>query len=146
MSLWYGLAVLGLAIILGLAFYAGRLLMQLKAQKEARTAAIAKRNGKLLDSIHIIAKAMLEEQCGYSEGAIRIRVLLDHLQPAKDFSGDFPALFDLYERVKDLPTHEARKKYPKQEIRRQDREREGWEKELAEAIKAESEQLKDLVH
>ncbi|WKE65453.1 DUF2489 domain-containing protein [Gallaecimonas kandeliae] len=140
------LALLGVLVIAGLAFYLGKLLFMVKAQRQKREAAIAERNEKLLSSIHIIARAMLEEQCDFSEGAIRIRNLLDHLHPYKAYGERFPALFDLYKRVKDLPTHEARKELDKKELRRQDREREGWERELSDAIKAEAELLKDLSH
>ncbi len=76
----------GAAIIAGLAFYAGQLLYKVNAQnkliakKQAEheqklAASKATRNAKLADSIHLIARAMNEEQCEFSEGCLRIWVL-----------------------------------------------------------------------
>ncbi|EKE73016.1 DUF2489 domain-containing protein [Gallaecimonas xiamenensis] len=146
MSAWTIAAVIGALIVVALAFYAGKLLFMVKAQRQKEEAFLAEHNQKLEKSIRIIAAAMLEDQCELSEGVIRIRVLMDHLLPYQAYGDRFPALFDLYERVKDLPTHEARQAQDKKERRRQDREREGWERELADAIKAEAAQLKDFRH
>ena len=140
------LIILAALIIAGLAFYAGRLLYLLRQQRQRQAEAIAARNTKLLDSIHIIARAMLEEQCDFSEGAIRICNLLDHLHPHQPYQQTFPTLFTLFERVKDMPTHEARQALSKTERRQQDRQRQGWEQELAGGIRQEAEVLKDLRH
>lgn len=146
MSFWAIAALVGTLVVIGLAFYAGKLLFMLKAQKQKEQAFLADHNEKLLKSIRIIAASMLEEQCDFSEGAIRIRVLTDHLLPYKSYQEQFPALFDLYDRVKDMPTHEARNNMDKKERRQQDRQREAWERELAAAIKEEARVLKNLTH
>ena len=78
---------LGAIIIAGLAFYAGQLLYKLSAQKkliakkqaeqkQKLAASRLKRNAKLADSIHLIARAMKEEQCEFSEGCLRVWVLM----------------------------------------------------------------------
>lgn len=130
------LAIVGLVIIVALAFYAGRVLGQLKQQNQRRDNALAKRNENLHESIVTIAKAMEQGQCPLSEGALRLVVLLDlRVESVQAQYGQrYPALHDMYERIKHMPTHEARKQYPKQEIRQMDREREGYEKELEDVI------------
>lgn len=136
---WIALIV-GILIIAGLAFYAGSLLAQLRKQREVRDNAIKKRNDNLFESIETIALAMQQEQCPLSEGALRLAVLLDHLalpEPKageRSFDEQYPAIHDMYERIKHMPTHEARKKYPRKEIRHMDAEREGYEVELEDAI------------
>ena len=46
-----------------------------------------------------------------------------------------------YERIKHMPTHAARKQRTKAEIRAMDREREGYERELEQALVAEARAL-----
>lgn len=136
---WIALIV-GILIIAGLAFYAGSLLARLRRQRDIRDTAIAKRNENLYQSIETIALAMSQDQCPLSEGALRVTVLLDHLAlPGREendrtFEAEYPAIHDMYERIKHMPTHEARKKYPRKEIRAMDAQREGFETELEEGI------------
>lgn len=129
-------AAFGVVIVVALAFYAGRLLGQLKQQNQRRDAALAKRNENLHESIVTIAKAMEQGQCPLSEGALRLVVLLDLRVESLEakYASRYPALHDMYERIKHMPTHEARKQYPKQEIRKMDAEREGYEQELENVI------------
>ena len=119
---WIIAITVGVAIIAGLAFYAGRLLVQVKAQQEKqakelakRKKKIAERNAKLSDSINLIARAMKEKQCEYSEGCLRIWVLMSQYQfsQAVELEKEYEHVFKMYDVVKDMPTHEARKKYSK---------------------------------
>lgn len=128
--------ILGTVIIAGLAFYAGRLLLQVKVQNEniaAKKAEYlaqqAQKNLKLSDSINLIAKAMKEKQCEYSEGCLRIWVLMSQYQFGQelDLVKAYPGVYKMYDAVKDMPTHQARKKYSKKEIFQQDSLR--WRKE-----------------
>lgn len=139
-TLGWIIVVLGLVVVLGLAFYAGRLLGQLKQQNQRRNKALEKRNENLYESIVTIAKAMDQGQCPLSEGALRLVVLLDLRVESQQaaYAKRYPALHDMYERIKHMPTHEARKQYPKGEIRKMDSEREGYEQELEDVI------LKDI--
>ena len=136
---WIALIV-GILIIAGLAFYAGSLLARLRKQRDIRDHAIAKRNENLYQSIETISLAMQQEQCPLSEGALRVTVLLDHLaiperkENEQTFEREYPAIHQMYERIKHMPTHEARKKYPRKEIRAMDAEREGFEVELEKGI------------
>ncbi|WP_232525190.1 DUF2489 domain-containing protein [Motilimonas pumila] len=144
MLLWI-LAALGVVIIVALAVYAGRLLRQVEEQKRALAAAIKTRNDKLIESIHLIAKAMVQGQCNLSEGAIRQTVLLGELkldQPVV-VEQEYQAMSELYQVVKDMPTHSVRKEKPKKEIRALDREREKHEQRLEAAIIEEMKLLQD---
>ncbi|WP_375058609.1 DUF2489 domain-containing protein [Zobellella sp. DQSA1] len=139
-------ALLGGVIIVGLAVYAGILLARLKQQTQRREQAIARRNERILDSIRTIAMAVRDDQCNLSEGAIRLTNLLNTLQfsSPKDFAGDYPGLYDLYDRVKEMPTHEARKQLKRNERMRQDLQRAGFENEFEAQIKIEVERLASL--
>ncbi|MCP5011330.1 MAG: DUF2489 domain-containing protein, partial [Aestuariibacter sp.] len=72
MMMWYVLASIGLLIIAALGVYAGKLLFQLQAQTKKQQAARAQRMETIFESIHTISRAMQQQQCNVSEGAIRI--------------------------------------------------------------------------
>lgn len=136
--LWYVLISVGVLIIMALAFYAGQLLWQVQEQKRQTNEQKQKRVDYLTDSISYIAKAMKAEQCEYSEGVLRIWVLLEHFQREtlgqKDYTELYPGFAALYEIIKDMPTHEARKKVEKKELAKMDMRRWRAEKELEDKI------------
>ncbi|RTE86653.1 MULTISPECIES: DUF2489 domain-containing protein [Gammaproteobacteria] len=136
--IWWILGALGVAIILALSVYAGMLLSQLSKQRKENQAGENKRVAYIHESILTIAKAMQQGQCDLSEGSIRISVLLDNLPEAgsTNFDTRFPAIHEMYEKIKHMPTHGARKEYPKKEIRKLDREREALEVEMETTIQA----------
>lgn len=145
-SPWLLAALVGGLIIVGLAVYAGKLLAQLNVQNQQQQQAANQRNLRILESINTIAMAMREEQCNLSEGAIRLTNLLNALQFAQpqNFAADYPGLYDLYDKVKDMPTHDARKQYKRNEIMRMDLQRAGFEQELEAQIKTEVTRLASL--
>ena len=149
-SMWIIAIVIGALIIAGLAFYAGRLIWQVKEQNQAIAAKRAElaekrlaRNAKLSDSIHLLAKAMKEGQCEYSEGCLRVWVLMSQysFDQERDLQAHYPGVYAMYDAVKDLPTHEARKKYSKKEIFKQDSVRWRKEKELEADILEDAEKI-----
>lgn len=135
----YFVIAIAVIIVAGLAFYAGQLLWQVKQQNLIKQQQTQKRLTYLTDSISLIAKAMKEEQCELSEGVLRVWVLLDHYNSEQDEPKDYPQLYPgfaaLYDVIKDMPTHEARKKQGKQERFKMDVQRWDAEKEHGEQIK-----------
>jgi hypothetical protein len=141
--------ILGAVIIAGLAFYAGQLLYKLNTQKKLIAKKHAEqqkklvqsrltRNAKLADSIHLLARAMNEEQCEFSEGCLRIWVLISQyaFEQERDLAAYYPGIFKMYEVVKEMPTHDARKKYSKKEIFKLDTARWRAEENYSDEIKA----------
>jgi hypothetical protein len=135
--------LLGVAIIAALAVYANKLLRQLKQQNQMRQDAVQKRIDRIDESVITIAKAMQQDQCPLSEGCLRIVVLLDHRPDSVeyDYSQDYPAMHEMYDKIKHMPTHENRKKFPKKKIREMDKEREGYEASMKERILADVDRL-----
>ncbi|MFZ7308414.1 DUF2489 domain-containing protein [Avibacterium avium] len=134
----YLLIALGLLIIVGMAAYAVKLLRALKSQKQALENARLARVKRLKESIEIIARAMQNGDCNLSEGAIRLKMLLD---PLGLKITTYPALAELYYVVKEMPTHEARKELKKNERMRLDLTRESAEADLESKILLELNQL-----
>lgn len=127
-------------IIAALAFYAGSLLWQLQQQNRQQQQQKSDKEQYLRDSITLICKAMLEQQCELSEGALRLWVLLDHLVPQRqpDPVITYPGLHQMYQVVKDMPTHNARKQQDKVLTRHQDNVRLKAEQELKDFILADT--------
>ena len=141
------LATAAVVIILGLAFYAGILINRIKMQKQQalqveqareqnKQQKIQERNDNIVESIRFIAKATMQKQCNVSEAAIRLTVLLETLQLKEtiDIAGTYPALTAMFEKVKDMPTHEERKTHPIKEIKLMDIKREVFEAEMEDEI------------
>lgn len=135
--------IIGVSIVAGLAFYAGTLLRQVKdqnikiAERNAKLKAQQEqKNTKLADSINLIAKAMKEKQCEYSEGCLRVWVLMSQyvFETESNIEMEYPGILKMYDVVKDMPTHDARKKYSKKEIFKMDSARWKAEKDLEEEI------------
>lgn len=139
--------LVALAIIAGLSFYAGYLVLRLKTQQKLRKQKTQQRINKIFQSIQTIAKTLEQQQCNLSEGCIRIFHLLEAL-PVKnkpDYSQQFIGIYSLYNQVKDFPTHDVRKAQSKIETKKQDLQREELEAQLESQILRDVSVLKTFV-
>lgn len=126
--------VVAFFLVIGLSLYAIYLLKQLKIQKELITKAKHVRTIRLKESIDVIARAMQSGECNTSEGVIRLTMLL---RPFGKNLSTYPAMANLYEVVRDMPTHDARKLLDKRERMRLDLDRESAEVQFEQDIKKE---------
>lgn len=127
---WLIVLVLAVIIIASLAFYAGKLLKQLSAQKQvqqqtelARQKALEKHDKNVLTSVQIIVRAMQAKQCDFSEGCWRLSVLLDSLKLSSELDQQFPAIFQLYNEIKHLSILDNRKQLDKKQRMKEDYQR-----------------------
>lgn len=130
--------ILAILILLSLAGYAFSLFWKLHEQKKQITQAKNERFLRVIESIEIIANAMLSEQCNFSEGVLRLKPLLDVL--GKKLA-NFSAMWALYQVVEDMPILDARKTLKRNERMKLDLDREAKEAELDTEIKGELRQL-----
>ena len=126
--------VVAFFLMIGLCLYAIYLLKQLKIQKELITKVKHERTIRLKESIDVIARAMQSGECNTSEGVIRLTMLL---RPFGKNLSTYPAMANLYEVVRDMPTHDARKLLDKRERMRLDLDRESVEVQFKQGIKKE---------
>ncbi|GMM67572.1 DUF2489 domain-containing protein [Alteromonas sp. MTD1] len=137
--LWAVLTGVALLIILGLGFYAGKMLFLLKQQKARQEATRQSRVENITESLVLIAKAMEQQQCDISEGVIRIVNLLNALpiveQP--DYKTTYPHIYALFTEVSGFAILEERQKLSKAERRKQDIAREQIESEYESKVLSE---------
>jgi len=151
MTLWLGLAGIVIAV---LAIYAGSLLFKLYQQHQRHKAfleraelqqaeKIKQRNAHIMDSVFIIANAGKQEQCDMSEITIRLYKLMEVLQAEQhiDFAGKYPAMYELYLVVREMPRGEDRQAIQKKERMKLDLQRMKAEARLQESIKLELENI-----
>ncbi|CAM4273789.1 DUF2489 domain-containing protein [Vibrio astriarenae] len=145
------LAIIGGLIVVGLASYAGYLLLQLKKQTELQQhhmkLAIDKRNSNIFDNVSTLCAAGIEGQCDLSEISIRVYCIMDYVQgdDRVDFDATYPAISELYHVVKDMARGEERQTLEKRERMKQNLARQKAESRLSEAIVEELKQLKQQI-
>ena len=140
-----GLIVLSLSVYFGI--LAGKVNIQKKQIEKATKEAVEKahkRELSILESIEIISKGVIQDQCEISEGCLRIKNLKDQLEY---FSTDLDlSSFDqMYSEIEQFATLEARKALSKQERFDQDKKRFKVESEYEDKIKEASKNLLDYV-
>ena len=149
---WLIALVLAVIIVVSLAFYAGKLLKQVSAQKLAQQQAqlahqqaLARHDHKVFASVKIIVRAMKEEQCDFSEGCWRLSVLLDSLKLSPELAQQFPAIFKLYNEIKHLSILDERKQLEKKQRMKEDYQRMSIEARLHSEIVADLDLLQQYV-
>ncbi len=87
-----------------------------------------------IESIHVLARCLVDKQVDLSEGCIRIRVLLDHVAPELLESPTFQVFHEIYAGLEHMPTHEARKQTDKRFVHKMDMQRFKLERENEDRI------------
>lgn len=126
----------GLLIILGLSFVAWRELKKVAAMEAAQADKDKKRMANLQMSVDAIARAVIADQCDVSEGALRLKPLLDATDVTWVERSDLRPILTLAEALADQPIKEARKALEKKERMRLDFARMKLEAEQGDAVKA----------
>jgi len=141
--IWLGI-LMGLVMIAGLSWFILTKLREFKvlqAQRDQQEAQQADQRSYLIDSIKVIATTMLEDQVELSEGCIRIKVLIDHLDASLHEQESFKIFEQMYRDTEHMPTHQARKNTDKNFIHKLDQQRFALEKQHRESIHKAAEAL-----
>lgn len=130
---WLIISALVIVLILGgvAAYYLlqVRVLEQKRAQQqEVIEKEVAEKRQHANVSIQVIAGSLLSEQMSLTEGAIRIRAMLDNLEVEEVVREEFTAFYQLSDATAHIPILGAWKKLDKKQKRAFDNEREALEK------------------
>lgn len=132
MSETTGWVLLGIAFIVlaGLGSYAFTLWREVKRREVFRRDEVRRANDNCLESLGLIANAMLCEQIDLTEGSLRCKVLLEIIDPRLIEHSSFQVFAEVHQRTIHLHTHSARQALTPRERLQEDRVRLAVEKEL----------------
>lgn len=142
------LVILGIVIIMVLGSYAFYLYLKLRSQKarlhkqqEELVNLQKERHDHYRNSIRVIASAIVAEQVGLTEGAIRISMLVSQLDLSESEKADYQVFFQLTEATSHIPILDEWKKLSSLEKQRYDSEREELEKAYKEFVESAAKEL-----
>ena len=117
-------------IIVGLAAYATKLILQLRQQNRKQLAievqqaeANKAKQASVLEDIRYISTAMIEDRCELSEGVVRIAKLFESISLLERVEPRYPQLFAHFACIASHPIMEQRKALSKQQRMKLDIER-----------------------
>jgi len=140
-NLWFVALGAGLLVVILLAAYAARLWWRVWRQSRASTRRHAASREDQAHSMHVLARLVLDDELNLTEGAIRLKVLLDHWLPAGEGQQAYPAIYRLHDATAHMPRRLERRQWPRAEIERLDAEREVLESQHREQVLAEADRL-----
>jgi hypothetical protein len=124
----------GVIAVIALGGYAMVLWREVKRREALKKAEVQRANDNCLQSLELIATAMLNEQVDSIEGSLRCKVLLEIIEPALVARSSFQVFAEVHQRTSHLHTHSARRELSPRERMREDRERLVVEDELRDSI------------
>lgn len=111
-------------------------LMRQQTQREARTQAFQnERREQMIESVRVLAMSVEQDQVEYSEACLRIKGLLDHLDPALLEQTPYRVFQEMHDALEHMPTHQARQDTASRFVRKLDAQRFELEQTHADAIR-----------
>lgn len=117
-------------VVLALSGYAANLWREVRRREAFRQDEIRRANDQCLESLEMIAQAMLNEQVDPIEGSLRCKVLLDIIDPALVERSSFQVFAEVEQRTAHLHTHSARRELTPRARMQEDVQRLAIEDEL----------------
>ena len=124
----------GVIVIIALGGYAIRLWREVTRRETLKSDEIRRAHDNCLESLELIATAMIHDQVDPIEGSLRCKVMLDIIAPELLERPSFRIFAEVHQRTSHLHTHSARRELTPRERMREDRERLAVEDELRSSI------------
>lgn len=140
MSPWlqWALIIAGAIAIVLLAVFILRQLRTVQADKRRRQKTESfqnKRRASMVESLQVLAMAVEADQMEYSEACLRIKGLLDHVQPELLKQPPFTVFQEVHDLIQHMPTHRARQDTDSRFVEKMDKERLAIEESHASRIR-----------
>ena len=132
------LIAFGVLAIVFLALFILRQRNTLSAERRRREKAsefTRKRRQSMIESIQILAQAVETDQIEYSEACLRVKGLLDHVEPALLLKSPFSIFQQVHDKLQHMPTHQARLETEQKFVSKMDKERYAIEQNHAAEIR-----------
>ena len=133
MTVWL---LLGSAVIVvgGLGGYALSLWREVRRRDLFRREEVRRANDNCLESLDIIARAMLADQMDLTEGSLRCKVLLEIIDPQLLDRPSLHVFAEVHQRTAHLHTHSSRRALTANQRLQEDRQRLAVENELRDNV------------
>lgn len=140
MPVWFQwvliIAGVSASVLLALFIYKQARGIRRRKTAEDKTATFAKhRRASMVKSVQVIAMAIEQDQVEYSEACLRIKGLLDHLEPGLMEREPYRIFMEVNDLLQHMPTHRARQETDPRFIHKMDQERFAIEDRHADAIR-----------
>ena len=106
-----------------------------RRRREKASAFARKRRESIIESIRILAQAIEADQIEYSEACLRLKGLLDHVEPALLLQSPFAIFQRVHDKLQHMPTHQARLETEQKFVSKMDKERYAIEQDHADEIR-----------
>ena len=116
------LLLAGTAVVLALAAYALHLWRRVWLRQQQQEAANDAQHIRLRDDLRVLASSLLDEQLPLSEGAIRIKVLLDNYDLGLSNDARCQVFQTLFAATEHVPTHAGWKALSKEQRRQHEKD------------------------
>ncbi len=101
------------------------------------------RRDNMVESLRVLSMAIEADQVEYSEACLRIKGLLDHVEPSLLQRAPFDIFQTVHDKIQHMPTHQARQETETKFVEKMDEERAAVEEEHADAIRRAATALKE---
>lgn len=143
--IWLAILLGLVAIMLLCRYIYGQIVNTSAVQETAQPMDADEQALNLRESIDIIARALLDQQVEISEGSIRIKVLIDHLDVSLHEQTTFSVFNEVYTLLEHMPTHQVRKQTDKKFLYKLDQQRFAIENKFRPQVLAASKALIDYL-
>lgn len=141
---WLFAGMAGIVVILSIV--TARLWWQVGQQKKTQQRLLQEQEGRqaqneqeriqyIYESLNVLARAVLDDQCPFTEGCIRMAVLMDNLSLDCDTKNRFAPIFKIYNATRHIPTHSNWKALERPQQQSFKQEMFALEKEHAESVR-----------
>jgi hypothetical protein len=123
-------------ILLALFIYRQRHVLESDQRRSEKASEFRrKRRESMIESIRILAQAVEADQVEYSEACLRIKGLLDHVEPTLLRKSPFSVFQQVHDKLQHMPTHQARLATEPKFVNKMDKERYAIEQGHADEIR-----------
>lgn len=129
------IALVVIGVLLAYIWRQSRILSEQRLRDKKTEELQARRRDEMVESIRVIAMAVEANQVEYSEACLRLKGLLEHVEPELLEKPPFEVLQQVHDKISHMPTHRARKKTESETLTRLDQERREVEQEYAADIR-----------
>lgn len=129
------IALVVIGVLLFYIWRQSRILSEHRLRQKKTEEFQARRRQEIVESIRVVAMAVEAKQVEYSEACLRLKGLLEHVEPELLEDPKYRVFQQVHDQISHMPTHRARKNTDSETLKKLDEERFAVEKAHADEIR-----------